>query len=642
MFTSRILNFFSFIFFWLFFFNASISYGFGSEFDLKIRNDIYSLDIKLPIGSKIYWINSDLNVPSTKVDLSRSSNIKSYDLLWPFPKITTEHNIKSYIYNGDLSIPIIIKAIDLSKPVDLKIDLSYAVCANECYIKKQTIERKINIIEKLPLMNHISLSNIDYDSGTLSFEAEFNDDITEDDLEIILTSGGRILDYESAVVNVHDRYYIIFNIPANIYKDLAGKELKLYSNKTNMPAVGVFPETNNEFNQMPLYMAMIFAMIGGFILNFMPCVLPVLALKMMSVTKMVGNYRISFVTTVAGIIFSFWILSFLSITMKDIGVGLGFQQSEFLIVLSMLMVIFISMASSRINIILPQYCYDLSIVKFSSKYIEDFMGGVVATMLSVPCTAPFLGGAMASAILGSSLTNFIIFTSAAIGFSFPYILLIISPKIIHWVPKSGIWMEKLKKGLTVLLVASLMWIISILYNSLGVRGTVGFTMLLLLIKYLIEEQDGIFRNIVLKIPVLLILISGAIYLPKMAHSEDILHEKYIDSVWQEFDTSKIGDYVSRGKVVIVDITADWCLTCKFNKIRLWDRSYLVPLLNSNNVVAMRADLSQPNPVVEQFLLDNHRYGIPCNIIYGPNAKNGIDLPVIPDYDDVKGAIEMAR
>lgn len=642
MITSRILKFFSFIFFCLFCCSAHISYGFDSEFDFKTQNKIYSLDIKLPVGYKIYWVNSNLNMPCTKVDLSRSSNLKSYNLLWPFPNIITEHEIKRYIYNGDLSIPIMIKAMDSSKPVDLKIDLSYAVCANECYIKNQTIEQKIKVLENNPLINHISLSNIDYDSGTLAFDAQFSDDIYEDDLAIILTSDGKILDYESVVAHVYDRYHIIFNIPNNIYKDLVGKEFRLYSNKSNIPAIGFFPKTDNEFTEMPLYMTMIFAMVGGFILNFMPCILPVIALKMISATKMRGNYRFSFVTTILGIISSFWMLSILSITMKDIGVGLGFQQSEFLIVLSIVMVIFVSIATSRINIILPQYCYDLSIVKFGSKYVEDFMGGVVSTMLSIPCTAPFLGTAMASAILGSRLTNFMIFTSAAIGFSLPYILLIISPNILSWLPKSGLWMEKLKKGLAILLVASLMWIISILYNSLGVRGTIGLTMLLLLVKYIIEESDGIFRNIALKVPVFLILILGAIYLPKMAHKEDILHEQYIDSVWQEFDSSKIENYVNIGKVVVVDITADWCLTCKFNKIRLWDRSHLVSLLKSSNIIAMRADISKPHAEVEKFLLENHIYGIPFNIIYGPNSKNGIQLPVIPDYDDLKEAIEKAR
>lgn len=639
MLTSRIQQIFSSIFLIFIIFISSNSYGFDRRFALTNNNGLYSLDIKLEEGYKIYWLNPGDIGKATSIDLSRSKNIANSTLLWPFPEeeITNDGKIISYIYKGDISIPIIIKTKNSLEPVDLNIDLNYVICEKQCLAIKQTIDRKISVIEKNPLMNKLSINNLDYNDGLFSFDASFSSDI-DDDLKFIIVSEDKILQYSSVIEKTGNIYNFLSNIPYDSYRNLIGKGFYLYSNHSQIPVHLFFPNVNGASNT-PLYMAMIFGLIGGFILNFMPCVLPVLALKIMSITKIDKNYKKSFAVTIFGIMFSFWILSIASITIKDIGIGLGFQKSEFLILLTILMVIFISIAIGRININIPSFLYEVSFIKFGSKYIEDFMSGVVATLFSIPCTAPFLGTAMAAAILGSSFSNFMIFTSVGIGFSLPYILCILSPHFLEMMPKSGKWMVIVKKGLAILLIASLIWIISILYSSIGTRGTIGLTMILILIKYIIEEKESMRGKIFLRLSIFIALIFGSLYLPQMAHKEDESYKKYVDSIWQEFDPSKINEDVKTGKIVIVDITADWCLTCKFNKIRLWNRSSTLSLISSPSIVAMRADITKQNPMIEQFLLEHNIYGIPFSIIYGPKAPEGIVLPVTPNYNDLKKAID---
>jgi len=381
-----------------------------------------------------------------------------------------------------------------------------------------------------------------------------------------------------------------------------------------------------------ILLTLLAAMLGGFILNFMPCVLPVLALKLMSVIKSGASYRSTFIAIALGIMSTFWALAAASLIIKgmgkQVGIGLGFQEPEFIIFVCVLITIFISLALGRIQINMNLPSWGMA---------NNFITGVMATLLSVPCTAPFLGGATLVAVTGTNFESFLIFTFMGLGFSLPYLLLIINPNLLQFLPKSGPWMESIKKILVVLFVATLVWLLEILYIQLGLRATIGVFLLLLLIKFALE-QTGLKYRIIL----LAIITYTITYLPQLAHKEDEAFEAYAEHVWHDFDAAKINELVGHGYVVVVDVTADWCLTCKFNKLRLWDRSKTISLLSSPNIIAMRADVTMQNKFVEEFLKGRGVYGIPFDIVYGSSAPKGITLPTMPSYDDLKQAIDKVR
>lgn len=399
---------------------------------------------------------------------------------------------------------------------------------------------------------------------------------------------------------------------------------------------------------MPLYATLLAAFLGGLILNFMPCVLPVLALKLMSAANLGSGYKSSFSVTLLGIMTSFWTLALASILMRNtgeqFGVGMGFQQTEFIIFLCILITIFISLTLGKTHMRLPGFLsnidslqpHSMSSSNGISFLLKDFMAGMIATLLSVPCTAPFLGSAILVAIMGTPLESFLIFTSAGLGFGLPYLLLIISPNLLKWLPKPGQWMESAKKFLAMLFIASLLWLLWLVYGQLDLRATFGLFLLLMLIKFVLEEP-----RMRAKFLCLVVLIAGALYLPQLAHKEDASFEAYSDRVWQEFDRNKLHELVKEGKVVVVDVTADWCLTCKYNKFLVWDRAKMLKLLSHPEVVAMRADATIYRKDIEDYLKEYGVYGIPFTVIYGPRATKGIVMPTLVGYDDVARAIARA-
>ena len=237
------------------------------------------------------------------------------------------------------------------------------------------------------------------------------------------------------------------------------------------------------------------------------------------------------------------------------------------------------------------------------------------------------------------VNNIVMFTSIGIGFSIPYILCMIKPEVLNFLPRPGKWLVRFKNFLAVLLIISLIWLLGVLAGQLTARSIFGLFLIVVLIKFTMEEPKirGVY-----KIIGIIVLISSALYLPQMANKEDMAYRNYVRGIWVKFDESLLERSVSEGKVVLVDVTADWCITCQFNKLTLWDRSHTVQFLSHQNVVTLRADITHPNAIAEKLLTDHKMYGIPFNIIYGPNARSGIVLPTLLSYEDLVDAVYKAR
>lgn len=391
-----------------------------------------------------------------------------------------------------------------------------------------------------------------------------------------------------------------------------------------------------------LLLNLFYAFIGGIILNFMPCVLPVLSLKLLCFRN-TRDYKTTALFIFLGIVCSFFCLALISILFrisgKEFGLGMNFQSSEFIIFLTIIVTIFISSTLNKINIDLPSSCKNFLLnYRINGRYYNDFASGILATILSTPCSAPFLGTALAFTVASdSNIVTIAIFISASIGFAMPYLLLITCPSLACYISINHKWASIVKKFTGCLLVATLVWLCNILYDQIGLRPTIGLILLLILLKFVLEQQMG-----KIKIFILIMLIGSALYLPDMAYHEDVQHRHTINSVWRTFNEEDILRHVNDGKVVVVDITASWCAACRFNKLILWDRDKTVKLLNSDDIVAMRGDYTVANAALDKYISSNKSVGIPFNKVYGPFARNGIILPPIVTYADLLKSIESAR
>lgn len=532
-----------------------LSETFAKEYSFILKEDTennLSFVLELSEGDVIYSnIKDNSNPFPTTFKIFPHENLKNYHLKWPESKTKYQDGIGDVKYfDGKVIVPIQLEAYKYSKPIELKADIEFVVCNNQCTPFKQSIEKDIMLKElKLPIMEYI--------------------------------------------------WFIGF------------------------------------------------AILGGFILNFMPCVLPVLSLKILSFMKNDSvDRKIASALTIVGIFTCFWILAGVMVLLKysgrQFGLGVNFQIPEFIIILTIIITFFISFSLGRVNLVGASAYDALNRIHFRNHYLEHYFSGVIATILSTPCNAPFIGSALAFAFAVSDYIIVIMFSSIALGFSTPYILFILFPGILKFMPKPGPWMESFKKFLAILLIGTVAWLLWVLSSQIGDRATFGLFLLLLLFKFSIEDNSGFLKNKYPKIFVVLIIITASLILPQYAHTEDTEHNTHLNNVWKTFERSKISQLVSDGNIVFVDITADWCVTCKFNKIMTLDRKRTLNLFQRKNVFAMRGDFTSHNDEIYSFLTYYNSVGIPFYIIYGPAKPEGLILPVIIRYSDIVKAIDSVE
>lgn len=395
-------------------------------------------------------------------------------------------------------------------------------------------------------------------------------------------------------------------------------------------------ETNPEFNNFAshnnLPYILLIALLGGFILNFMPCVLPIVSLKIYSLVKVTnsGNSHRHLISMILGIVFTFMVISLLTISLKNAGEFAGlhihFQQPIFIITLFLVLVIFIANLQGLIEISLPIWVNNLLNQNLfsSKKFIGDFFAGMLAAILATPCTAPFVTIAISYALTQTNIIVFIIFLFLGIGFSLPYIIFLIYPKLLQFLPKPGAWLLNFKKIIAIILSATCLWFLYILSEQLDVKASIILLGLGLIFKFALSKPSK-FKYIFI-----IIIIVLSYFMPLKMFKDDLNNESKIDSTWQDYQPEKIDQLILNNKIIIVDITASWCMSCKINKFLILDNAdNLLELKKNKNIIFMRKNItSSMDQNVNNLLKQHQRHGIPFNIVYGPKKPEGIVLPII--------------
>jgi len=394
-----------------------------------------------------------------------------------------------------------------------------------------------------------------------------------------------------------------------------------------------------------IFMVLLLAFAGGMILNFMPCVLPVISLKILSLIKAKkSEARGQFISTSLGSISFFVLLGIILSSFKSMGqhVGLGFnfQYPIFLVTIALLIVIFASILNNTLHIDIPEKARDF-MLKYSeqTKLGGSFLSGMFAALLATPCTAPFLGVAISAALVLSTAEMLLTFAFMGAGMALPFILLSIFPQATSFIPKPGPWIKWFNKTLEIMLYLTVMWLIWVFYSQMGFYPALALFLSCLLLKFLLEKRSELKNHIKILLIGVVLIVSYAI--PIKTSVLEFQREKIIDATWRAFDSEKIQAYIDEGKVVVVDITAEWCLTCKYNKVVVWDNPFMIRFLNENGIVAMRGDYTSSNKEITEFLKSYSRYGIPFSLVYNKSNPNGIILPPVLTYGEAMETIKKA-
>jgi suppressor for copper-sensitivity B len=649
------------------------------------------LEFKLKPGWKIYWRSpGDAGFPP-RIDWAGSRNINNATIVWPAPLRFTVLGLNTIGYKKEVVLPIAVRLTEPGQPARLRAKVEYLTCAEICIPYTATlaldlpsgpaqtspfayqIGRYRALVPTSEAIAGIKVERIEAreaaSSGQLIVTARAEKAFVEPDIfiegpkliefglpKITLLEGGRRVRLVVPVRKIGKEAPSILGAALTLtIVDSTRAVEKTVNVESSAP-----PPTETVVAGISFTTILLFALLGGLILNLMPCVLPVLSLKLMSVVGHGGaerrEVRTRFLVTASGIFAAFMVLAGAMVGLKysgaAIGWGIQFQQSWFLIAMAVVVTLFTANIWGLFTIRLPGVVAGAALAAGGKtgdagkppSMRGEFMSGAFATLLATPCSAPFLGTAVGFALSRGPGEIFAIFAALAIGLAVPYFLVAALPGLATRMPKPGRWMLWLKAFLGLALAATAAWLLSVLavQNSPAAAWTVGGILLAVLaVLWLRRQVRGGLRGAVTVGAAALALAGFAVpsVLPPTARAP---MDALARGNWQPFDRAEIARLVKSGKTVFVDVTAEWCITCIVNKRVVLNRQPVARLLDGRTVIPMVADWTRPDPKITKYLAEYGRYGIPFNIVYGPNAPNGIVLTELLTRSAVLTALARAR
>jgi suppressor for copper-sensitivity B len=685
------------IFFILILFNISFAYSTDYDFSKTDQAKVSfligsieggkvtaALNFDLDRGWKIYWKEpGDTGYPPV-IDSSKSDNLKSLDIKWPAPyrfreKLTDDVFLESYGYEGDVLFPLSIEAENPQLAINLNMQIDYAICKEICIPAKanlllelpasynspehfDVIEQKSRLVPQINEYHNINISRVSLgknQSGDSFLQiAVESKEFSLKDADIFVEAGDSFAFYNPVASVSPDGLSAIYNISIiprtgssldEVDITLSNKDKSVYKKVLATDFSTKIIELVDTNLQYSLWIIILFAFLGGLILNVMPCVLPVLSIKILSILKYSKASKtdiiLGFLITAFGIICSFAGLALVVTILRSAGANIGwgfhFQEPVFIITLVIILVYFAANLWGLYEFRMP---FAINSGKSKNNLPGYFLTGVLATVLATPCTAPFLGVAVGFAITRSPIEIFIVFTAMGVGMSLPYLLFCIFPSLVYKLPKPGKWMLSVKNFMGVLLAITAVWLLWVLSKQIGITAAIILAVICIikLCKIWAASHFNFLENKAILGALFVILTVLAFALPLHYKNTNTAYIYKQDETWQRFQKDDISSYVADGHIVFVDVTADWCLTCKVNKLLVLDSREIVEEFKNKNVIAMRADWTNKDDDITNYLLSHGRVGVPFNIIFGPDAPNGIILSELLDKKALIKALNKAK
>ena len=394
-----------------------------------------------------------------------------------------------------------------------------------------------------------------------------------------------------------------------------------------------------------IFTFLFFGFLGGIILNLMPCVLPVISLKIFGFIQHAGQSRQKILRSgiaFAGGIFAWFIgLALLLIALKAAGReitwgGFQFTNPYFVLALSVIVLVFALDLFGVFEISLPQSVTRRLLSSTSGQHeAASFFQGLFATVLATPCTAPFLGTALGFAFAQSPAIILLMFVAIAAGMSAPYLLLCAQPAWLRFLPKPGPWMLHVKQFMGFLLLATLLFLLYVLGAQRGLEGAIWASCFLLIISiacwmkgaFVLPTASVAKRTIVLALMFVLVLASGIYFIGGKFRSTNVASaDSRLRGDWQTFTPERLQADLDEGHSVFVDFTAAWCLTCKFNEANVLESNAVREAFQRHAIVKLKADWTSGDPVITKLLQRFGRPGVPLYVLYPGKSEEPIVFP----------------
>ena len=389
---------------------------------------------------------------------------------------------------------------------------------------------------------------------------------------------------------------------------------------------------------------LLFGFIGGFILNLMPCVLPVISLKIFGFIQQAGQSRQKILRNglafTAGIFAWFIGLALILIALKAAGHQITwafqFTNAYFVLFMSIVVLVFALNLFGVFEISLPQSAMrGLLGASGPGGEAGSFFQGVFATVLATPCTAPFLGTALGFAFAQSAGIILAMFVAIAAGMSAPYLLLSAQPAWLRFLPQPGPWMLRVKQFMGFLLLATLLFLLYVLGAQRGTDAIIWASCFLLAISiacwmkgaFITPTASGTGRAVA-GVAILALLVASSLYFigGKFRSSKLAANQSIATGDWQPFTSERLQAEVNQGHLVFVDFTAAWCLTCKFNEASVLESEAVREAFQRHSVTKLKADWTNGDPVITKLLQQFGRPGVPLYVLYPGKSQEPVVFP----------------
>lgn len=651
---------------------AQVRFMLTGEVDKSNNKAQGLLEVKLDDEWKTYWRSPGEGGVSPVLDLSQSQNLSNLEWFWPTPAFYEQSGLMTLGYKHDVVFPMELTFEDINQPLHFSGKLTLPTCTNICVLTDYDLELspiELNNLETEASAQHLfqqglasvpkqsdstTLISASFDALSQKLQVQLTHDAGWKTPQILIDGADITDDYFSQPVVAVDGNLITATYNVTNWlgdTDLVGKTISITASDELFAhelaaVVDAKPLTQSADTSIITMIA--FAFLGGLILNIMPCVLPVLGMKLNSMVASSASskrsIRLQFFASAAGILTSFWLLAsgllILKFTGNAIGWGIQFQSPIFIGFMVIITALFTANLFGIFEIQLPSRFSTSIASKGNNTTLGHFVQGMFATLLATPCSAPFLGTAVAFALGANVFEMWVIFTSLGLGMALPWLLFALFPGLVSFMPKPGMWMNKVKIIFGLMMLVTTLWLLSLLSPFLG-SATIWIVTALLIIflLYKVGKKHG--KNTVIAILAIIVFASSALLIIGSMTTKHWVTPTVDDISWKPLDQSAINEYVNQGKTVFVNVTADWCITCKANKIGVILQNPVYSMLHQENIIAVEGDWTHPSEKVTNYLKSHQRFGVPLNVVYGPNAPQGLPLSVLLTSDDVIQAVEYA-
>ncbi|MBN2506998.1 MAG: thioredoxin family protein [Verrucomicrobia bacterium] len=650
-----------------------------------------AVELTMARGWHTYWRNGGDAGGPTEIEWALPGGVRAGEIEWPLPEKHVTGPLTSYVYHDRvlLRVPLTLGTNVPPGPAELKANVTWLECEELCLQGTGTVSARLHVgIDRKPSPDAAAIEAarqavpqpaadlpvrlrweppLDAETRPLLFEWDlpappatvdflpyaFETFEVQADTERLPGEAGRVRFRKRIVLREGDWPREVAGVL--VRQETRGGPRQAHEVRLTIGSTAAAARSGAGLGTLLLMLT--FGFLGGLMLNVMPCVLPVIALKVLGFVNQSkeepARVRQLGLVYGGGVVLSFLVLAALAVAVQQAGGlagwGTAFQNPQFRVGITVLMTLVALNLFGVFEVTLSGSAMGAaSVLTAKSGSAGAFFNGVLATVLATPCTAPFLGVALGFAFTQAPAVVVLMFASAGAGLALPFVLLCWHPAWLKWLPKPGRWMERFKVAMGFPMLATAVWLFWVTATRLGSAGVLWFGLFLVMLAlaaWVLGEfvQRGTRRKGLAAAISLLIaataygwILEGQLHWrrPPAAAEDNI--------PWQPWSPEAVANARKAGRPVLVDFTADTCLNCQVNKVTSLDIAATRAKLKEINAVALIGDYTDQDPAIARELQRFGRPGVPLVLVYPKNPdKPPIVLPAILTPGIVMDALRQA-